>query len=239
MIFKTDWDSFDALLRSKQGEELAAGSASVSVPQGSVTFESDFVPLYPMGTPMEIVRLHGGQPIHRFMGRVYLSDKKLMRLVSVEDELLPGAEYFYNDHMELPAMLTVQTGKPERKKRMFRRQPENTGETERSIAVSVTGLTDQRVAFQLSHPSGETEGEKRFWTHAGIAAPPVEIKEKQRFRIAVDSPLYLRAQVEVAMPFYFGEAASYICDFVALPEETKGKIRDFLWRYTLAHHKLF
>lgn len=99
----TPW--FPALLKSEEGEELARGEAMVLPEEQAVNFASDFVPLYPMGTPMEIVRLHKGREVHRFTGKVYLSDKELMRIVSVQDELLPGSEEAYCGNMNFSASL--------------------------------------------------------------------------------------------------------------------------------------
>ena len=74
---------FPAILKDQQECVLAEGFASVLEESNSVEFRSDFVPLYPMGVPMKVVRRFQNQDIHIFWGEVYISDQKLLRLVHV------------------------------------------------------------------------------------------------------------------------------------------------------------
>lgn len=97
---------FSAILKDTTGKVLAEGYASVSRESHSVEFNSDFVPLYPIGTCLIIERIYGEKPIHRFAGEVYISDKQLLRLVAVHDQLLPGSEKVYFTDTALAAKLT-------------------------------------------------------------------------------------------------------------------------------------
>ena len=87
---------FPAILKDQQECVLAEGFASVLEESNSVEFRSDFVPLYPMGVPMKVVRRFQNQDIHIFWGEVYISDQKLLRLVHVRDLLVPGSENVYS-----------------------------------------------------------------------------------------------------------------------------------------------
>ena len=69
---------FPAILKDQQECVLAEGFASVLEESNSVEFRSDFVPLYPMGVPMKVVRRFQNQDIHIFWGEVYISDQKLL-----------------------------------------------------------------------------------------------------------------------------------------------------------------
>lgn len=98
---------FPARLLSEEGKLLEFGQASISAEQDSVDFVGDFVPLFKMGTPLTIVRTFGEQEIHIFRGEVYLSSRKLLRLTSVSDELLPGSERVYLFPVNFPAQVTA------------------------------------------------------------------------------------------------------------------------------------
>lgn len=114
---------FPALLKTAEGEVLAEGSACVSSETKDVTFQSDFVPLYPVGTPLEIVRLSEAREIHRFFGKVYLSDKTLLRLVSVTDRTPPDAEQLYCSGLAFSGTLTVMGESEQTPRRRFGRKP--------------------------------------------------------------------------------------------------------------------
>ncbi|WP_099205327.1 hypothetical protein [Scatolibacter rhodanostii] len=243
MIIKTNWHSFDAILRSEYGENLASGEASISVARQFVTFESDFVPLYPIGTPMEIVRLHQGEEIHRFTGKVYLSDKKLMRIVSVKDELLPGSERFYNENMDINAVLTSMAPIEEGKKKIrFRKQPEIEPESIKSHAVKITALSEDRLIFRFEAAENldlfsQTQEDKDFWDI--MSTTTTEVKTGEHFLIKIEAPLSLETEIEVSKPFYFGQYASYACQFINLPKKSSKEISSFLWEYNIQNNKLF
>lgn len=221
MLVKADHGVFKALLRSESGELLAEGRASVDIDQKAVNFESDFVPLYPLGTPMEIVRVYGGKDIHRFFGKVYLSDKKLMRIVSVQDELMPGAELFYCDKKPFTGMLRAHAVAAKAEPRsLLRRQKPKPVEEPQPFAVRITEITDRHLVFLF-------DIEQQF----AIGT---------RFLFKADQPLPLPpVNIEITKPFYFGQSACYICKFLDLQPKSAWTLRAFLWEYTLLTCKLF
>lgn len=208
---------FKALLKTASGEVLAQGRASALASLKAIRFESDFVPLYPMGTPMEIVRLFDGGEVHRFWGRVFVSDKTLMKLVSVDDELLPGAELLYCDDLAFAANLRPY---PDGDKRRLKRRGADPAEQDKSFPVVLSELTDQQLVFQYDMDQPFREG--------------------TRFHIKTDAPLpRLAASVEIDVALYFGQKASYSCHFINLSENDRSRLRAFLWQYVLEHRKLF
>ena len=74
---------FPAKLKDMKGYLLAEGVASVSQEDQSVDFQSDFVPLFPLGERLKIIRTFDDREIHLFCGEVYISDKNLLRIVNV------------------------------------------------------------------------------------------------------------------------------------------------------------
>lgn len=98
---------FPAVLKDTQGRILAEGYGSVLPENGEVEFRSDFVPLYRMGVPLKMVRRCDGQDIHVFIGEVYISDKKMIRLMHVRDLLLPGSEKVYSTKVDIPATFVL------------------------------------------------------------------------------------------------------------------------------------
>ncbi len=239
MFAPTNWYAFDAILRSQEGEDIARGEAHISMAQKAVTFESDFVPLYPIGTPMQIVRLHQEKEIHRFSGKVYLSDKKLMRIVAVKDELLPGSEYFYSDKMNFPAILSAFPVTEGKKRRFFKRPALPEISIPKEFAVQIVGLTEERLIFHFKDPASRllSRKENGNWSFMGVAATELNLKEE--FFITAGNPLNIQVPISVSKPFYFGEQASYLCEYRKNSPELRRTIANFLWQYNLEHNKLF
>lgn len=92
---------FDAVLKTPAGKTIELGRGQFSAAEHSVDFEGEFVPLFSMGTQLEIVRIHDGTEVHRFTGEVYLSSAHMLRLVSVRDEILPGAALVFLYYVNL------------------------------------------------------------------------------------------------------------------------------------------
>lgn len=199
------------------GEPLSEGKATVSLSERTVTFTSDFVPLYPVGTPMLLVRTHGGTPIHGFVGRVYLSDKQLMRLVDVEDQPMEGSEEVYCRGIPCAGTLTPQP--PSGILGALRRRFTDRKKLE-PIPITVDAITSHQLEFQLSMDRQLTEGQRLVFTReSGVPLPPVT--------------------VEVVKSLYFGARAGYLCEFVNLPPKAEALLQQFLAEYSCRSNKLF
>lgn len=215
MLHNTNLPGFPARLKDEHEQLLAEGHAAVSQSERTVTFRGEFVPLYPIGTPMQVARTHGGREIHRFTGKVYLSDKHLMRLVSVEDTLLPGAEEVYTSGFELRAAVTA-PGAP-RAGLLGRLFP---GPGEQRCGATVTALSPNAAELRLDR------------------ALPME--EGQLLRLALTPPPELpELTVRIVTSIQFGAAPSCQCAFTDLGAEDEARLRAFLWRRVQAECKLF
>lgn len=102
---------FDAVLKTMAGKTIEVGHAQFDPAEHSVDFECDFIPLFSMGTKLQILRLHEGTEVHRFSGEVYFSSAGRLRLVSVKDDVPPEAALVFLYYVDLDgsAQTTVQT----------------------------------------------------------------------------------------------------------------------------------
>lgn len=101
---------FDAVLKTLAGKTLEVGRGQFDPENHSVDFECDFIPLFAMGTRLQILRLYEDIEVHRFTGEVYFSSAGRLRLVSVQDEVLPDAAMIFLYYVDLAgtAQTTVQ-----------------------------------------------------------------------------------------------------------------------------------
>lgn len=181
---------FPARLLSQEGKLLEFGQASISAEQGSVDFVSDFVPLFTMGTPLTIVRTFGEQEIHVFRGEVYLSSRKLLRLTSVSDELLPGSERVYLFPADIPAQVTAfPVEEPPRRTLLHWKRVAPAGPLE--FPVSLTFLAMDALEF----------------------TSPVELPPQSRLCLTMEKPVEgYRLPLEVKRVLQFGSSGrTYSC----------------------------
>ena len=239
MITKDGNKNFDACLKSENGEILATGQASINVHRKHVTFKSGFVPLYPMGTPMEIVRLLDGVEIHRFIGKVYLSDKKLIRIVSVDDELLPGSEYCYCDKFSFAAMVQPCFEYMNNDKWQFKknRKSDFSGS---DFPIEIVGMTVNQVVFKFHEAPRIAVKHTLLKEYNTIADTMLGVKIGHRFILNMNEPILLEnVEIAVEKPLYFGQAPCYVCDIVNLDPVEYRLLGTFLWNYNLQRNKLF
>lgn len=83
---------FKAVLKTDEDFILDEGYACILHDERAVQFRSAFVPLMKLGKPAKIVRIMNDEETHCFIGQVYLSSSKLLRIVNVNDKLLADAE---------------------------------------------------------------------------------------------------------------------------------------------------
>lgn len=98
-----------AILKTTDNSILEYGFASISLKNKYVEFTANFVPLLPIKTPVRIFCLESGQTTHIFSGNVYLSSKRLLRVVSIKCALMPGAEEVLSIETTLSAKFTART----------------------------------------------------------------------------------------------------------------------------------
>ena len=135
---------FDAVLKSEAGKTIEMGHAVFSAEEHSVDFEGGFVPLFSMGTRLQVFRIHDGAEVHRFVGQVYLSSPHMLRLVEVEDEILPGAALAFMYYVDLDG-----TGHAVIKKEERRLLRQRTVETAIDFPVRVHALSVKEIKFNV------------------------------------------------------------------------------------------
>lgn len=196
---------FPAVLKDAQGRVLAEGYANLVRDSKCVEFKSDFVPLYPLGTPLSMDRLFDGEAIHQFWGEVYLADKKLVRLVNVKSQALPGAEDIYCFDVSIPATLRdTERQEPPKKFGLFRRKAE---EETGPYPVRINMLSGKRFEFSSTQ-----------MFEAG-----------QRFFMSVSGPLPLDdIPIRIHKVYAFSGDIAHLCEFEDVSSATQERLREFL-----------
>ena len=233
MLSKDINNNFNAYLKSEDGEILATGYASVNIDKQHVTFKSSFVPLYPIGTPMEIVRLFDKKEVHKFTGKVYLSDKKLMRVVSVTDELLSGSENCYCDNVSFVANAQPIIIQEVQEKWQLKLKKKNEVE---NLDIKIIGMTTKQLVFQnITQQSIE---KKAFFKRGYDILMDTEIDIGDEFIINGPFPIE-KMKIVISKPYFFGETPCYVCNIVNTSDIEKNQLKDFLWKYNLENNKIF
>lgn len=98
---------FPARLRAAYNDISTHGRATVMQRENAVEFTGDFIPLIPMGQPAGVEWVYGERTLITFLGTVYLSSPKLLRLVDVEPRLIEAARATFAINTKLPCLLTV------------------------------------------------------------------------------------------------------------------------------------
>lgn len=206
---KSVW--FPALLKSVEGEVLACGAANVIPETGDINFRSDFVPLFPMGEVLMIVRLDEDNEIANYTGKVYISNRKLMRLVSVGREIVAGENYVFRD---LPFKGTLkplcEESPPTRK--FLKLKSKAADQEDRTYEVDIIGLGQHCLVFQYD-----------------VDTP---FYRDQRFLVKTDLPIDLpETEIEIEEAFIFGTKSSYRCRLQKLADEDCKRLMQFLMLY--------
>ena len=214
---------FSAVLKDSNGKELATGQASILLELKAVNFTSDFVPICHLREEVEIIRLDDqGREVHHFVGKVYLSDKTFMRIVEVDDTLLPGSEYIYCDNLPFTGVVEQQMPPEPTIKKLwpFSKKGQAQPSKPEGVMVPIIELTDKQMVFLFDSNMAFHEGE--------------------RFYLTAHMPLILpRTLIEVEKALVIGVNASYLCKFIDLSEENQQILRHFLIQYNIKHNKLF
>ncbi len=245
MLSEIYYNNFDAYLKLVDGEILAFGKGFIDMEKNAVTFTSSFVPLYPMGTQMEIMRLHKGKKVHSFVGQVYLSGKELMSIISVKDTLFPGSELCYSRGFNFGAKLFDIPTLAKVKKFL----PFVKGKAE-FIDVVLTELTPDRLHFQFVEESkikinqrktvSIEEKMKRSVEKSTFVKDKIKLDKGMEMKMNFSSPLpELSVSLKLIEPFYFGNKPSYSCDVQNISQEDRYKLGKFLWKYNLENNRVF
>lgn len=104
-----------AILKTADDSIIEYGQVTVSLKERFAEFTAQFVPLLKIETDAKIICMEGGTSTHIIVGKVYLSSKNLLRLISIKCTLIPGAE----NVLETPTFLRAKIYKPVLKSGVF------------------------------------------------------------------------------------------------------------------------
>lgn len=212
---------FPAILKTQEGKLIEYGMASVSEEDRSVDFRSEFVPIFEMGVPLKIVRVQAQLETQSFMGEVYLSSQRLLRLVSVTDQVLPGAQSAFAYDVQLQGTMTIQVDPPAQPSRRFpllHRHP--TGPGARVVPVSIYAISLSQVRFTCN----------------------VVFSQGQRISLDINQPLGLEGlPLEVDKPVTLGPTGtcSYHGRILALTGVNASRLEPYVERLSLMKYKMF
>lgn len=198
---------FDAVLKTVFGKTIEIGRGQFNPADHSVDFECEFIPLFSMGTKLQILRLHEGTEVHRFVGEVYFSSAGRLRLVSVKDEILPEAALVFLYYVDLSGtgQTTVQT---ERRGLFGKKTVEETVE----FPVTVRALSIHEVMF-----------------HTDLS---VELDPDQPVMLTLSQgPGITRLPMVVKQAIVFGQEANcYRCRLLTLNSSDEVRLESYILR---------
>lgn len=214
---------FPAILKTLEGKILEYGMGSVSEEEQSLDFRGEFVPLFKMGTQLEIVRVQDKIETQRFIGEVYLSSQKMLRLISVTDEVLPGAATAYQYNVDIQGQATALIPpSPEKHAKRFsllHRHTESLPSVQR-FPITIHAISMSKIKFI----SDKT------------------LPQGQRINISTNQPFRLDSvPAEVEVPIVCGpmETCSYRCRILELSGNNYLELEAFTRKISLQENKLF
>lgn len=102
---------FSAALKSEDGRLLEIGEACLSETENAIEFNSEFVPLLQLGSTAQIVRVLGNQEFDYFIGKVYLSTQKMLKLIDIPEKVMENAHRLFDVNENLSITLALAPGK--------------------------------------------------------------------------------------------------------------------------------
>lgn len=212
---------FSAVLKSTDGKILEIGAARVYPEQQAIEFYSEFVPLFRMGTALQVIQVKNELEIQAFRGEVYLSSANLLQLVALTDEVLPGAQaaFLYDTKLDGCVRGKHLTDPPKRKlfelphRRLLRA-------AEQMLPVEVHAISTAQVKFDCS----------------------AKLAQGQQVTLTLPGPPQIAAEpVVVEQAVIFGDSGRYTyrCHFLQLQAQTRLALEPFVARLAQLELKMF
>lgn len=229
---KEIYNDFEAELYLEDGELLAEGTASIDFEEKCVNFSGDFVPLYELETKVYVMRKFKGKDVHKFSGEVYISDKQVMRIVSITDELLEGSEDCYSSNIEFNASLSPVTFNENNKKSTI--MIFNNIEFD----IAINDMTANTVRFDVLKSKVVSNIFKKLTHKTEFDIEKIELE--QHFSIIKTQILNdLRVQIEIKKAYHFGDYPRLECKIINMSTQDRDKLKEILWTYNIENNKLF
>lgn len=213
--------TFTATLKTLDDKVVEYGTATLSTVNRSIDFESEFVPIFTIGTPLKLVRTEGETEVQVFTGETYLSSQTLIRLVSLTDEILPGAAYAIPCDIAMEGTgkgITQSSRKPFKKFMNFLIC--NDLPKEKNFPININSICLSSLTFTCKE----------------------NIEEGERLYIDTSYPIILKDMpVTVTKAFIFGndENCGYKCSIDELSGRNYEKLSSMLQRTSYQKLKIF
>ena len=211
---------FPAVLKTLDDKIVEYGAASVIVEEQSIEFKSQFVPLFKMGTPLKIVYIEKDIEIQVFIGEVYLSSQQFLKLISLKDEVLPGASFAITHTVNMQGKAVGMVLPPEEKTKYFSFKPKpHVVPIKQTFPISIHSISMSQIKFTCN----------------------VNLITENLIELDVLAPLRLKkitAQVETQV-MGAGTTYSYHCKILDLSGESYLTLEKFLFQTYLRERKLF
>lgn len=195
-------NNFKAILMSDNDVLMEYGFASISVKNKSIDFTNTFVPLIKIGATVKIICSKNGQNTHSFTGEVYLSSKKLLRIISVKCILLPDAEKILSVNSNINAEILL----PTTKAKAF-----TTHSAQKPINCLITSISTQKLTFNSSQ---------------------LELDWETPLNITINEPIFKNStSVNILAnknSLVFGDKARYECRIVAINDTAILELMTFI-----------
>lgn len=192
-----------AILKTLDDSIVEYGQVSVSLKDKFAEFSSQFVPLLKIGTEAKITCIEDNVSTHIITGKVYLSSKNLLRLVSIKCTLIPGAE----NVLETPAFLRAKIYKPVLKTGVFSRNKVVFKWDE----CTITSFSMKNITFRSSRIMCEYEDQIKLRIGTPVFSKETEIS----LQIASNGLM-------------FGKNSKYNYKILKLREREQKELADFI-----------
>lgn len=194
-----------AHLKTPDNKLLEIGHATYFPAENVVEFGSEFVQLFKMGTVLQILLLKNDTEFQKFVGTVYVSNQKMLRIVDVTTEVFATAKDVHICTVSFNALFEgVFEQAADEKPKLFARKPK----AEHKVFTGmVYGLSTTELCFS---------------THE-------EITTGQILTIKTDEPINLDVQITVTKVLSFGDNASNcICKITQPDIVQQAQLADYL-----------
>ncbi len=213
---------FPAVLKYPDNKLIENGTACVFPEDGKLEFTSDFLPIFKMGTRLTVLHQENNLDVQVYEGEVYLSSRRLLRLVSLSDEVLPGAASLgaYDTHMTGRAsIITPVPVEPPAKRFPLLPKPHPVMPPS-NFPVSVYAVSLTQFKFTCD----------------------VALSQNQLLFLDIDHPIRLRSlPVRVELPVTLGgaETCSYRCSVRELKGNNFVQLEKYVRKLSLWANKMF
>lgn len=240
-MMKDIYNNFDACLHIDDAE--ITGNASVSVAKDEVIFVSEFVPIYPPGTIASIDRIYNGRAVHNFCGEVYLSDKKVMKIVAVTDELLEGSQECYKENILINAKISNKAKPETPKKPRSKKAIERVKEESKLQEIEINSLTKTQLSFSFKYKTCQLK-EKGFGKKVASVAIDdkvgIKVDDKMYIHIGNDEEIPTKTiKVNVTETLILGQNPIYSCKIIDMQSSEREMLKKYLEQYNLENNKCF